>query len=425
MLAQNSAAHAPGYPEDPAYQDMLPHYEREKVGWFERLFGFPECANGKPEKWAAIREKFQLIPGLDHGTALEPQTLRCLVNDKTWNAGAFSRPTLGEVRDKAHQELTIKRSQNENFLRGRPRVRFEYGDVAELLTDEKFRHATFQVASQFNCLEFIDPNKTPEDGIGIYEYDKTQGPACSIACGPATVVRNYFLQDGQHPINNLQDTLAIFPHKYVHVRGGYTIPRTKTSLGDMRQYLDDQGIFRDASTSDNKNQADMSTLLTSTSNSSHGGAKYLRRLMDSVRVGVHRDVEVTSSRWGTVLFDQPKQVVTQVFCSACALAYADGGTEYEWEPLARLALDSSYEACLWITLLNACRQNSCSGSNTIVLTILGGGAFGNPIHWIADAIGRALYQLQLIEVELDVVINSFSQEVPRRLQQVANCFPCQ
>ena len=31
-----------------------------------------------------------------------------------------------------------------------------------------------QVASQFNCLEMATPTNTPEDGIGIYEFDMTQ-----------------------------------------------------------------------------------------------------------------------------------------------------------------------------------------------------------------------------------------------------------
>ncbi len=182
------------------------------------------------------------------------QVLRVRANGKEWKAGAFENPSLRKLKEDALEKLTIERSLDRDFLLGRPRVRFEYGDVANLLADTDFCHATFQVASQFNCLEFIDPTKTPEDGIRIYEQDKTQGPACSIACGPATVVRNYFLYDGQRPINNLVDTLRMFPEEYVHVRGGYTLPADSTALGDMRKYLEKEGIFRDGSSSDNSNQ---------------------------------------------------------------------------------------------------------------------------------------------------------------------------
>src|SRR6202051_475022 len=37
---------------------------------------------------------------------------------------------------------------------------------------------------------------TPEDGVTIYQYDRTQGPACAIAAGAATIYRNYFAPVG-------------------------------------------------------------------------------------------------------------------------------------------------------------------------------------------------------------------------------------
>ncbi len=51
------------------------------------------------------------------------------------------------------------------------------------------RYATFQVASQFNCLEFVAPNVTPENGVTDYIRDHTQGPQCSLAAAPAIVYR--------------------------------------------------------------------------------------------------------------------------------------------------------------------------------------------------------------------------------------------
>jgi len=54
----------------------------------------------------------------------------------------------------------------------------------------------FEVASQINLLEMINQSSKPEDGIGIYEYDNTQGPKCAIACGAGTIYRNYkFLEN--------------------------------------------------------------------------------------------------------------------------------------------------------------------------------------------------------------------------------------
>ena len=45
------------------------------------------------------------------------------------------------------------------------------------------------MASQFNLLEMTGPEITPEDGVTRYAHDRTQGPACAIAAGAATVYR--------------------------------------------------------------------------------------------------------------------------------------------------------------------------------------------------------------------------------------------
>jgi hypothetical protein len=52
--------------------------------------------------------------------------------------------------------------------------------------------ALFQVASQFNLLEMVSSDVAPEDGVTRYQSDPTQGPACAIAAGAATIYRNYF-----------------------------------------------------------------------------------------------------------------------------------------------------------------------------------------------------------------------------------------
>ena len=49
-------------------------------------------------------------------------------------------------------------------------------------------------------------------------------------------------------------------------------------------------------------------------------------------------------------------------------------------------LEASYEA----TLLTAAEHSAAGGSNTVLLTRVGGGVFGNADEWIDDAIVRAL-----------------------------------
>jgi hypothetical protein len=59
---------------------------------------------------------------------------------------------------------------------------------------------------------------------------------------------------------------------------------------------------------------------------------------------------------------------------------------HAWEPLARLVLEAAYEATLLAGVLNARR----GASRRVLLTRLGGGAFGNEAAWITSAIDRAL-----------------------------------
>src|SRR6185295_10700409 len=82
---------------------------------------------------------------------------------------------------------------------GRLKVSLVTGDVRDLHRSPENSGALFQVASQFNLLEMVGPEVTPEQGVTRYQHDHTQGPACAIAAGAATIYRNYFapVADGE------------------------------------------------------------------------------------------------------------------------------------------------------------------------------------------------------------------------------------
>jgi hypothetical protein len=101
-------------------------------------------------------------------------------------------------------------------------------------------------------------------------------------------------------------------------------------------------------------------------------------LRAQLAIGLHRNVEVTDVR------ESARRVVSQAFCSALPVA-CGSGSPTAWEPFARLVLEASYEA-----LLSAVEQSSAGGSKIVLLTRVGGGAFGNADKWIDDAIVRAL-----------------------------------
>jgi hypothetical protein len=107
---------------------------------------------------------------------------------------------------------------------------------------------------------------------------------------------------------------------------------------------------------------------------------------------MHRDVEVTDCT------GEPRPIVSQAFCSALPVAYSQVERQH-WEPFASLILEAAYEATLWAAVQNAQR----GGSNFVLLTSLGGGAFGNNDDWIDEAIRRALKIMSPFDLEVRVV----------------------
>lgn len=145
--------------------------------WFEDLVGFGETSR------AAVLD----------GIEIDGEVLRSRVNGREMRCGALELASLGELRTGADG---VRAS-----LAGRLRLREVVGDVRALHADAANAGATFQVASQFNLLEMAAPGVTPDAGVGIYENDHTQGPACAVACGAATICRNYFDDAGLRELN--------------------------------------------------------------------------------------------------------------------------------------------------------------------------------------------------------------------------------
>ncbi len=250
-----------------------------------------------------------------------------------WSGASSSQPH-GRARSGASYGMPHQ-------IPGRLRVSSVVADVSTLHRDPAHRHALFQVASQFNLLEMTGPHVTPEDGVTRYAHDRTQGPACAIAAGAATIYRNYFVPvDGEvgqtrhRQIDCLRDigtALGNDRGSLWTMQNGYALC-TESGLAAITRRLGQMPA----------NERDA--------------------LRDRLRVGVHHDVQVTIS-------DDPGQRVTQVFCSALPVAYSRIPAE-QWAPFASLVLEGAYEATLSAAVLNAARN----GSRPAFLTSLGGGA---------------------------------------------------
>ena len=77
-----------------------------------------------------------------------------------------------------------------------------------------------------------------------------------------------------------------------------------------------------------------------------------------------------------------------------------------WQAFATLVLEAAYEATLLAGVLHGQR----GGSNVVLLTSLGGGAFGNDERWIDAAVRRALRSV--VDCNLDVRLVSYGPPSP-------------
>lgn len=320
------------------------------MDWFERLTGFREPG------YSATRSRLRV----------QDRELLSLENGMRYGIGELELISLGELRSRALAA---------GGLPGRLRVGLVQGDVRKMHHEAEYAGALFQVASQFNLLEMTSPDVTPEDGVTGYQHDRTQGPACAIAAGAATIYRNYFTAvDGSHgqtasrQLNGLAD---------IGVALSAALDRPVSQLWSMRNgyamcTLD--GL-------------DAITAYVQTADSEQG-----IRLGDQLRIGVHWDVDVTDAPGPA----RPR--VSQAFCSALPVAYSPVPSPH-WQVFASLVLRAAYEATLWAAVCNARR----GGSNTVLLTRLGGGAFGNDDAWIQEAMHAALLTAQDTALEVRLV----------------------
>lgn len=319
--------------------------------WFEQLTGFREI---NPEQ---VRQNLEI----------DGNVLISLVNGKQYHFGELQIPTLSELK----QNAPLLESNKTKI-----RISEVVGDVQLFHKDMVNRGALFQAASQFNLLEMVGPHISPERGVGIYENDRTQGPACAIACGAGTIYRNYFVevngQTGQtesNQIDCLEEIGKALDNEKLHLwkmKNGYALPNT-ASL----QYI--------------SNQINQLT------------PEMYEDLKGKLKIGVQWNTEVTIS--------DTKQQVTQVYCSALPVAYSNIESNL-WKDFAKLILEATYEATFYTALKNF--ENT--GNNRVYLTLVGGGAFGNDYKWISDAIRHAVSKFR--NAPLDVMIVSYGKSNP-------------
>ena len=341
------------------------------MDWFQQLTGFKEPAG------AAGRKE------IHRHLEVDGEHLKSRLTGQQFGIGQLELVSLNELRERALSGPTVGGERSFRVIRGDARALHAQPDNAG---------AVFQVASQFNLLEMTAPDVTPDHGVTGYAGDHTQGPACAIAAGAATIYRNYFAPvdgklgqtagrqlDGFAELGaSIAQALSRTAAELWTMRNGYAMFSADgiALMSGQVQALDDSG--RDA-------------------------------LRQHLRIGMHWDVEVTE---GTT---SPGPLVSQAFCSALPVHYHHfaGTNSANWAPLATLVLEAAYEATLWAAVVNAQRGAACK----VLLTSLGGGAFGNDERWIRDAMARAI---EAVEGHgLEIVLVSFDEPSPELTRWVA------
>lgn len=309
--------------------------------WFNKLTGFDERS---PD---FVRENI----------IIEENKLHSKVNGKSYQFGSLEIATLESLKLKVPDLHSLK---------GKLKVQQIIANVQELHCQPDNINALFQAASQFNLLEMVGPNITPERGVGIYENDHTQGPACAIACGAGTIYRNYFASVNGHigqSRNNQIDCLDLIGKELKkeelslwNMSNGYALP-SKEGLLNINKQLDSLN------------------------------AAEFEDLRNKLKIGIQWDTEATISN--------QNHVVSQAYCAALPISYSTIDSFY-WDKFARLILEGTYEATLYTGLINYER----TGSKKVFLTLVGGGAFGNEFEWISEAIRKALLKFRNTPLEI-------------------------
>eukprot|EP01134_Creolimax_fragrantissima_P002065 CFRG2065T1 len=368
--------------------------------WFYRLTGIVEET---PEK---VRKSLLLHKASVGGenTRITTQNrpilaLKSNVNGKTWICGVLETPSLAQLRARVNNARASCPNRKAKPS-GTILVTQICGDIKAIIEDKSgdygAQDSVFQVASQFNLLEMAHPDAVPDDGVGIYEYDHTQGPTCAIASGAGTIYRNYFARtdengvvlddDGDNDMNSCADAQM-----------GQTVNVQICCMSDLErafQANSDDDLW------DMKNGYLFAT---------HTGLRSINlqlQAANEARIDKFREHLRIGLQWHTMVTTTGcKHIISQAYCSALPIAYSNESAQ-AWSLFAKLVLEASYEATLCAAELNYYE----TGNNKVFLTLIGGGVFGNRMEWIICALERSIELFK--HIPLDVIIVSYGMPSP-------------
>jgi O-acetyl-ADP-ribose deacetylase (regulator of RNase III) len=339
--------------------------------WFSHALGFHEGGPGETEQ--RLHGMAQVV--VDAGSGRTVLQLR-RPDGRAVQAGAFDVVSLQQLRQQA-QRATAELHAATHRHPGSAAVLFTniVGDAAVLHSAEQ--GALHQAASQSNCLEMPNPDVSPDAGITAYAADRTQGPACAMACAGGTAVRQYFGSGA-----------AVASHSSWRRQ---TATEQIDTMGDVRAWLQRRGVT-DPWTTTNGYIESSDAALAQVTEALRG---HEDEAMALLQIGVQYDTEVTSAT-NSGGGDEGTLTVHQAYCAAISVGYSTCA-KASWQPLAELVLRAAYEATLLVSVVDNAsqalgawqRREPAPRPRPIFLTKVGGGCFGNDHAWIVAAIEHA------------------------------------
>jgi len=231
----------------------------------------------------------------------------------------------------------------------------DIGQLQSRLTTED--SAMVQIASNFNCLEVGGRSDFPDSGnlVQNYPLDATQGPAASFGVPAACLFRTHYA---------FHD-LATDPSSW-----GQTKERQIELLSSVRNFFG--RCVNGKVTLTGKETALLSEQMDET--------------VGAIRVGIHADAQVVFGRANhhghLSLVPEPRPLIDQVLSASVnwrSLGVQPG--QEQLERLTRAALRASYDGAYLAAILRKRRL--------LLLTLVGGGVFGNPREMILEELASA------------------------------------
>jgi hypothetical protein len=317
---------------------------------------------------------------------------RSLTRD--WTTGSFVTPSVAELRSSVSELGAAAEHARSVPLRVVDGI--DIGILQGTLKTEDC--AMVQIASNFNCLEVPSRGAHPDYGhlVEGYATDSTQGPAASFGVPAPCLLRcHYAFHNESTDANSWGQNSSRQIELLENVRDYFgTCENGKLTLAGTEQLMSCEAIDGVA---------------------------------EQIRVGVHHDAQVVFTRSQTrgllQVMPEPFPLVDQVL--SASVNWRSPGqpqSNEQIEVLTRTALRASYAGAYLAAIQR--------GRRLLLLTLVGGGVFGNPEDMILEEIAKAHAQFsghlhsKLEEVRVCLYPRGTAIGVQGRLDQLVSLAGC-